>query len=86
MAAVGTLNTLADPYGLIGMKLLPTATTSDRTIKADAIEALKQAPQLVVLGSSRSMRYSPSTSRRRPACAPSTPASTASAAPPTPGP
>ena len=60
MAAVGTLNTLADPYGLIGMKLLPTVTTSDRTIKADAIQALKQPPQLVVLGSSRSMRYMPS--------------------------
>ena len=59
MAAVGTLNTLADPYGMVGMKLLPSATTSDRTIKADAIEALKQGPQLVVLGSSRSMRYEP---------------------------
>ena len=59
MAAVGTLNTLADPYGMIGLKLLPSATTSDRTIKADAIEALKQGPQLVVLGSSRSMRYQP---------------------------
>jgi hypothetical protein len=59
MAAVGTLNTLADPYGMIGMKLLPSATTSDRTIKADAIEALKQGPELVVLGSSRSMRYQP---------------------------
>jgi hypothetical protein len=60
MAAVGTLNTLADPYGLIGMKLLPTVTTSDRTIKADAIQSLKRPPQLVVLGSSRSMRYMPS--------------------------
>jgi hypothetical protein len=59
MAAVGTLNTLADPYGMVGMKLLPSATTSDRTIKADAIEALKQGPRLVVLGSSRSMRYEP---------------------------
>jgi hypothetical protein len=59
MAAVGTLNTLADPYGMVGMKLLPSATTSDRTIKVDALEALKQPPQLVVLGSSRSMRYEP---------------------------
>ena len=52
-------NTLADPYGMIGTKLLPTVTTSDRTIKADFIEKLKQPPQLVVLGSSRSMRYEP---------------------------
>jgi len=73
MAAVGTLNTLADPYGLIGMKLLPTVTTSDRTVKADAIERLTKAPQLIVLGSSRSMRWMPNTSRRSLACAPSTP-------------
>ena len=59
MAAVGALNTLADPYGMVGMKLVPSATTSDRTIKADAIDALDQAPELVVLGSSRSMRYEP---------------------------
>jgi hypothetical protein len=59
MAVVGAFNTLADPYGLIGMKLLPTVTTSDRTIKADAVEHLKQPPELVVLGSSRSMRYMP---------------------------
>jgi hypothetical protein len=59
MAAVGAFNTLADPYGLIGTKLLPTVTTSDRTIKADAIQNLKQGPQLVILGSSRSMKYEP---------------------------
>ena len=59
MAAVGTLTTLADPYGLIGTKLLPTVTTSDRTIKADAIESLKEPPQLITLGSSRSMRWMP---------------------------
>ena len=44
----------------MGTHLFPTVTTSDRTIKADRIEALKQPPQLVVLGSSRSMRYEPS--------------------------
>lgn len=59
MAAVGTLNTLADPYGSMGLHYLPTVTTSDRTVKADAIEELKQPPQLIVLGSSRSMRYEP---------------------------
>lgn len=59
MLAVGALNVVVDPYGLIGTKLLPTVTTSDRTIKADAIEKLMQPPQLVVLGSSRSMRYEP---------------------------
>lgn len=54
------LNVIADPYGSVGMHLFPTVTTSDRTVKADRIEALAQPPQLVVLGSSRSMRYEPS--------------------------
>ncbi len=59
MAAVGTLNTLADPYGLAGLRLLPTTTTTDRTVKADLVEELKQPPQLIVLGSSRAMGYEP---------------------------
>ena len=60
MVAVGALNTYADPYGLIGTRVLPTLTTSDRSIKVDFIDKLKKAPKLVVLGSSRSMRYDPS--------------------------
>jgi len=59
MGGVLALNVIADPYGSVGTHLFPTVTTSDRTVKADRIEALKQAPQLVVLGSSRSMRYEP---------------------------
>jgi hypothetical protein len=60
LGGVLALNVIADPYGSVGTHLLPTVTTSDRTVKADRIEALKQPPQLVVLGSSRSMRYEPS--------------------------
>ena len=60
MGAVLALNVVADPYGSVGTHLFPTVTTSDRTVKADRIEALKQPPDLVVLGSSRSMRYEPS--------------------------
>ncbi len=60
MAAVLALNVVADPYGSVGTDLFPTVTTSDRTVKADKIEALKEPPELVVLGSSRSMRYEPS--------------------------
>jgi hypothetical protein len=60
MGGVLALNVIADPYGSVGTHLLPTVTTSDRTVKADRIEALKEPPQLVVLGSSRSMRYEPS--------------------------
>jgi hypothetical protein len=60
MAGVVALNVVADPYGSVGTHLFPTVTTSDRTVKADRIQALKQAPRLVVLGSSRSMCYEPS--------------------------
>jgi hypothetical protein len=60
MGAVMALNVIADPYGSVGTHYFPTVTTSDRTVKADRIEALKEPPELVVLGSSRSMRYEPS--------------------------
>ena len=60
MVAIGALNTYADPYGLVGTRVLPTLTTSDRSIKVDYIDKLTKAPRLVVLGSSRSMRYDPS--------------------------
>ena len=60
MGAVLALNVLADPYGSVGTHLFPTVTTSDRTVKVDKIEQLKRPPDLVVLGSSRSMRYEPS--------------------------
>ena len=59
MGAVLALNVVADPYGSVGTHFFPTVTTSDRTVKADRIEALGQPPDLVVLGSSRSMRYEP---------------------------
>jgi hypothetical protein len=59
MGGVLALNVIADPYGSVGTHLFPTVTTSDRTVKVDKIEQLKQPPDLVVLGSSRSMRYEP---------------------------
>lgn len=58
-SCAAALNVIADPYGSIGTHRFPTVTTSDRTVKADKIEALKKAPELIVLGSSRSMRYEP---------------------------
>jgi hypothetical protein len=60
MGAVLALNVIADPYGSVGTHWFPTVTTSDRTVKADKIEQLAKPPDLVVLGSSRSMRYEPS--------------------------
>jgi hypothetical protein len=60
MGGVLALNVVADPYGSVGTHFFPTVTTSDRTVKADRIEQLEELPELVVLGSSRSMRYEPS--------------------------
>jgi hypothetical protein len=60
MGGVLALNVVADPYGSVGTHLFPTVTTSDRTVKADKIEQFEGGPELVVLGSSRSMRYEPS--------------------------
>ena len=59
MGAVLALNVVADPYGYVGSHYFPTVTTSDRTVKADKYEQLRESPELVILGSSRSMRYEP---------------------------
>jgi hypothetical protein len=59
MTSAAVVNALVDPYGILGTGIFPTATTSDRSVKANIIQKLKQAPQLIVLGSSRSMRYDP---------------------------
>jgi len=64
LAAIA-LNVYADPYGAVGTHILPTVTTSDRTVKADRVEQLPAPPQLVVLGSSRSMRYEPAYLRQK---------------------
>jgi hypothetical protein len=65
MGGVLALNVIADPYGSVGTHFFPTVTTSDRTVKADRIEQLEELPELVVLGSSRSMRYEPSYLKER---------------------
>ena len=58
-SSVLALNVIADPYGTVGTHLFPTVVTFDRTVKADRVEQLTAPPQLVVLGSSRAMRYEP---------------------------
>ncbi len=52
-------NALVDPYGGLGTGLLPTAITDDPAIKVRLLEKLPRAPQLVVLGSSRSLKADP---------------------------
>src|SRR5690349_8239557 len=52
-------NAIVDPYGGLGTGLLPTAITDDPAIKVRLLEQLPKAPQLVVLGSSRSLKADP---------------------------
>jgi hypothetical protein len=59
LVAVFTFNAIVDPFSLIGTKLLPPALENDRTIKLDLIDKLKENPQVVVLGSSRSRQAEP---------------------------
>ncbi len=58
-ALVAAFNMVVDPYGLLGTGLFVKGTFSDRTVKADLIEKLAAPPKVVVVGSSRSMRVSP---------------------------
>jgi hypothetical protein len=60
LAAALALNAVVDPYGTLGVGLFPTVTPQDSSTKVQLLEALKQPPQLVVLGSSRAMRIEPS--------------------------
>ena len=60
LAAVLAFNAVVDPYGTLGTGLFPTVTPQDSSTKVQLLEALKQPPQVVVLGSSRAMRIEPS--------------------------
>jgi hypothetical protein len=60
LAAVLAFNAVVDPYGTLGTGLFPTVTPQDSSTKVQLLEALKQSPQVVVLGSSRAMRIEPS--------------------------
>ncbi len=60
LVAVLAVNVVVDPYGTLGVGLFPTVTPQDSSTKVQLLEALKQPPQLVVLGSSRAMRIEPS--------------------------
>jgi hypothetical protein len=57
---VAGFNAVVDPYGTVGTGLFPTVTWSDRSLKADLVAGLPEAPQVVILGSSRAMKFEPS--------------------------
>jgi hypothetical protein len=64
VAAVFFVNVLVDPYGTVGTNLLASGVPRDPSTKAALIKQLGSPPQLVVLGSSRSLKVQPSYLRR----------------------
>jgi hypothetical protein len=59
LAAVALLVLLTDPLGRFGTGLLPPVVSSDRDQKAALYRAREPAPEIVVLGSSRSKTIAP---------------------------
>ena len=60
MAAVGAVNAVVDPYGTLNTGVVGPAVWTDRQQKIELIDRLKTAPQTVILGSSRSLKFEPS--------------------------
>jgi hypothetical protein len=60
IAVVFLVNVLVDPYGTVGTNLLASGVPRDPSTKATLIKGLRTPPQLVVLGSSRSLKVRPS--------------------------
>lgn len=59
VASLTALNVLADPLGIFGTGLVPRATWDDRDVKARLFAEQREAPELLVLGSSRTMKLDP---------------------------
>ena len=59
MAAVGAVNAIVDPYGVLGTGIYKLPEGGDRDIKVALVNDLKQSPELIILGSSRARRVDP---------------------------
>lgn len=59
LLAVAAFNLLVDPYGTAGTGIFPTGLPHDISLKANLLDRLDQAPDTIVLGSSRSLKVDP---------------------------
>jgi hypothetical protein len=59
IVTVFLINVLVDPYGTVGTNLLASGVPRDPSTKAALIKGLTTPPELVVLGSSRSLKVRP---------------------------
>jgi hypothetical protein len=64
LAAILAFNVAVDPFALAGSGIVPTAVESDRSIKLDLLQHLKNGPETLILGSSRSRQAEPAFLRR----------------------
>ena len=59
LGVVFAFNVVVDPYGTVGTGLLPVGVPEDPSIKVGLMNRLHTPPQVIVLGSSRSMKIQP---------------------------
>ncbi len=64
LGCVVTLNVLVDPYDLLGVRLLPALVRSDRLMKTEMLANADTAPDILIMGSSRTLKLSPETIQR----------------------
>ncbi len=64
LGCVVTLNVLVDPYDLLGVRLLPALVRSDRMVKTEILANAETAPDILIMGSSRTLKLSPETIMR----------------------
>jgi hypothetical protein len=65
LLAVLAFDVVVDPWGQLGTGLFPSLIPTDRPVKAGLIDRLAGAPQLVIFGSSRSLKINPTYLQRR---------------------
>jgi hypothetical protein len=59
LGIVFALNFLVDPFAIAGTNLAPSAVETDRSTKLTLLQRLQRAPEILVLGSSRSRQAEP---------------------------
>jgi hypothetical protein len=65
LGSVFAFNVVVDPYGTVGTGLFPVGIPEDPAIKVGLMNRLKTPPQVLVLGSSRSMKVEPAYIRQK---------------------
>jgi hypothetical protein len=65
LLAVLAFDVVVDPWGQLGTGIFPSLVPTDRPVKVALIDRLPQAPQVVIFGSSRTLKLDPAYLQRR---------------------